>query len=62
MHLADDGLTEREVAYLVETEWARSAEDIIWRRSKLGLRLSPVQIEAVDGAIQAMLGDRVGAG
>jgi glycerol-3-phosphate dehydrogenase len=34
------GLTEREVAYLVEREWARTAEDILWRRSKFGLRLS----------------------
>ncbi len=33
-------LTEREVAWLVEREWACSAEDILWRRSKLGLRLS----------------------
>ena len=33
------GLTEREVAYLVEREWARTADDILWRRSKLGLRL-----------------------
>lgn len=31
------GLTEREVDYLVETEWAETAEDILWRRSKLGL-------------------------
>jgi glycerol-3-phosphate dehydrogenase len=31
------GLTEREVAYLVETEWAREAADVLWRRSKLGL-------------------------
>ena len=31
------GLFEREVGYLAETEWARSAEDILWRRSKLGL-------------------------
>jgi glycerol-3-phosphate dehydrogenase len=31
------GLTEREAAYLVETEWAESADDILWRRSKLGL-------------------------
>jgi len=30
-------LFEREVAYLADTEWARSAEDILWRRSKLGL-------------------------
>jgi glycerol-3-phosphate dehydrogenase len=33
------GLYEREVAYLVEREWARSADDILWRRTKLGLRL-----------------------
>ena len=31
-------LTEREVAWLVRTEWARTADDILWRRSKLGLR------------------------
>jgi glycerol-3-phosphate dehydrogenase len=33
-------LTEREVTWLIEQEWARSAEDVLWRRSKLGLRLS----------------------
>jgi len=33
------GLYEREAAYLVEQEFARSADDILWRRSKLGLRL-----------------------
>ena len=33
------GLTEREAVYLCEREWAASAEDILWRRSKLGLRL-----------------------
>ncbi|HEX8665727.1 MAG TPA: glycerol-3-phosphate dehydrogenase [Beijerinckiaceae bacterium] len=31
------GLTEREASYLVETEWARTPDDILWRRSKLGL-------------------------
>jgi glycerol-3-phosphate dehydrogenase len=31
------GLTEREVDWLVREEWARSADDILWRRSKLGL-------------------------
>jgi glycerol-3-phosphate dehydrogenase len=35
------GLTEREVRYLAEHEWARSAEDVLWRRTKLGLRMSP---------------------
>lgn len=33
-------LYEREVRYLVSEEWARTAEDILWRRSKLGLRLT----------------------
>lgn len=31
------GLSTREVDYLVEREWARSAEDILWRRTKLGI-------------------------
>lgn len=35
------GLFEREVAYLVAYEWARTADDILWRRSKLGLRVPP---------------------
>jgi glycerol-3-phosphate dehydrogenase len=35
------GLTEREVEYLVQEEWARTAEDILWRRSKLGLHGGP---------------------
>jgi glycerol-3-phosphate dehydrogenase len=34
------GLTEREVRHLVDNEWARTADDILWRRTKLGLRLT----------------------
>ena len=34
------GLTSVEVDYLVAEEWAVSAEDVLWRRTKLGLRLS----------------------
>jgi glycerol-3-phosphate dehydrogenase len=34
-----DGLYEAEVDYLVQSEWARTAEDILWRRTKLGLHL-----------------------
>jgi D-erythritol 1-phosphate dehydrogenase len=30
-------LHEREVEYLQDQEWARTAEDVLWRRSKLGL-------------------------
>lgn len=33
------GLHTREVDYLVTQEWARTAEDILWRRSKLGLHV-----------------------
>ena len=43
------GLTEREVHYLMDQEWALTADDVLWRRSKLGLRLSGAQAEALDG-------------
>ena len=35
------GLFEIEARYLVAHEWATSAEDILWRRSKLGLHANP---------------------
>ncbi|MBL4666840.1 MAG: glycerol-3-phosphate dehydrogenase [Sneathiella sp.] len=41
-------LTEIEVLYLMENEWACTAEDIVWRRSKLGLQLSTEEISALD--------------
>ena len=41
-------LTEREVRYLMTEEWALTAEDIVWRRSKLGLRMTAEQIVALD--------------
>ena len=34
------GLYQREVEYLMQSEWARIAEDILWRRTKLGLRMN----------------------
>lgn len=37
-------LTEREVLWLMENEFAVTAEDVLWRRSKLGLRLSEGEI------------------
>jgi glycerol-3-phosphate dehydrogenase len=40
-------LTEREVTWLRDTEWARTAEDVLWRRSKLGLRFSPEEASAL---------------
>lgn len=34
------GLCEREVRHLIDKEWAMTADDILWRRTKLGLRLT----------------------
>jgi glycerol-3-phosphate dehydrogenase len=42
------GLTAAEVDYLCEAEWAVSAEDVLWRRTKLGLRLSAEQRSALE--------------
>ncbi|MFL4999426.1 MAG: glycerol-3-phosphate dehydrogenase, partial [Xanthobacteraceae bacterium] len=46
-------LTEREVRYLVTAEWALTAEDIVWRRSKLGLRLTEEEIAGIDNWLAA---------
>lgn len=37
-------LTEAEVNWLMTHEFARHADDIVWRRTKLGLRMTPAQI------------------
>lgn len=39
LHLGND-VYENELRYLVQHEWARCAEDVLWRRSKLGLHVS----------------------
>ena len=48
------GLYEREIDYLCGYEWAHSARDILWRRSKLGLHLPPDSTARLD----AWLADR----
>jgi len=40
-------LTGAEVRYLMEREWAQTADDVLWRRSKLGLRFSGGQREVL---------------
>jgi glycerol-3-phosphate dehydrogenase len=44
-------LTEAEVRYLAAREWAQTADDIAWRRSKLGLRLSPAELALVQALL-----------
>jgi glycerol-3-phosphate dehydrogenase len=41
-------LTAAEVRYLMRKEWAQTADDVLWRRSKLGLRFSPAQTAALE--------------
>jgi len=41
-------LTQSEVSWLMTREYARHADDIIWRRSKLGLRMTSDQITALE--------------
>ena len=46
-------LTEREVEWLVRNEWARTADDVLWRRSKLGLRLDAAEAAALSNYLSA---------
>ena len=49
------GLSEAELRWMVSREWARSAEDVLWRRSKLGLRLDAAQRQAVADWLAAQM-------
>ena len=49
-------LSAREVDYLRKEEWATTADDILWRRSKLGLRFTPVQKAKLAAYLQPVAG------
>jgi glycerol-3-phosphate dehydrogenase len=51
-------LYEAELAYLHDQEWARSAEDVLWRRSKLGLHAPPDTAERLSIWFENRHGDR----
>ena len=44
-------LTAREIDYLISSEWAKTADDILWRRTKLGLVLTEAERLTVANAI-----------
>lgn len=46
-------LSEREVRWLQNNEYARTAEDIVWRRNKLGLRLTKEEIAVLDAFMRS---------
>ena len=45
-------LYEKEVIYLLEHEWAKTAEDILWRRTKCGLQVNNAEVTALQNFIQ----------
>ncbi len=49
------GLYERELAYLRDAEWVRRADDVLWRRTKLGLHLAPDSLDAVRSRVETWL-------
>lgn len=51
------GLFAAELAYLCREEWALQADDVLWRRSKLGLRLNPAEVGRVQAWLQAYAAD-----
>ncbi|WP_417806730.1 glycerol-3-phosphate dehydrogenase [Thioclava sp.] len=50
-------LSEAEVIWLMDKEWARTAEDVIWRRTKLGLHLSAEQVSTLENFMRQRLSD-----
>ena len=49
------GLFAKEVDYLVDQEWARTSQDILWRRTKLGYQFSDDQIQLLDQYLSKLL-------
>jgi glycerol-3-phosphate dehydrogenase len=49
------GLYQKEVEYLIQHEWARSSEDILWRRTKLGLFFKPADIERLERSLSVQI-------
>lgn len=53
-HIGND-LYEREIDYFKRREWALTAEDILWRRTKAGLHLAPADRERAAAMVEALL-------
>jgi glycerol-3-phosphate dehydrogenase len=55
-------LTEREIRYLARCEWARTAEDILWRRSKLALHAPEGTAARIDACLRQYRGSLPASG
>jgi glycerol-3-phosphate dehydrogenase len=51
-HFGDD-LYQAEVEYLINNEWAATADDVLWRRTKRGLHAASINVAALDEFIQS---------
>lgn len=58
-HLAGD-LSGAELRYLMQQEWAQTAEDVLWRRTKLGLRVNAGEAEAIAAFMASAVGSERG--
>jgi len=47
------GLYEAELRLLQREEWAQNADDVLWRRSKLGLHYTPEERQCVSDWLQS---------
>jgi glycerol-3-phosphate dehydrogenase len=52
-------LHEIELRHLIRNEWAVNAEDVLWRRTKLGLRFSDAEVLALEGWLNMRMDDRL---
>ncbi len=52
-------LTEREIVWLMDNEYAYSADDVVWRRSKQGLRMTADEVNDLDQWMRVRGADRV---
>jgi len=59
IHSADDlgddfgaGVYAAELDWAIEHEWVSSAEDFVWRRTRLGLRLNKNQIATINDYVK----------
>ena len=53
------GLHAREVDYLMVEEWAQTAEDILWRRTKLGLFMQPAEVALLQRYLDSRTAERL---
>ncbi|MCY3878842.1 MAG: glycerol-3-phosphate dehydrogenase [Rhodobacteraceae bacterium] len=52
------GISEAELQWVVDQEWVRNAEDFLWRRTRLGLRVTEAETARIDAAIHRMVARR----